>query len=161
MGNFSIESNGRIQNTAIYYNGEQLGGVREILLNLDEDGTFDAVIQYEGSDRVLYTKKLFVDYLEKIRTTEPAFTEEEAAGLNLLTVESNGDIEETVVLMNDAPLEGLVSLLIQIKGGSGGSHSGGLRALFSGKEAQPSEELFRVEATFRNEDDSLSTENLF
>lgn len=162
MASFSIESNGRIENTAIYYNGEQLGGVRELLLNLDENGTFDAVLQYEGTDHVMHTKQVFLDYPEKIRTTEPSFTEEEARELRLLTIESDGDIENTLVTLDGQPLEGIVSLLVQIKAGPGESGTGGLRGLFSGRSAHHREEqLFRAEATYRNEDESLSTENIF
>lgn len=161
MASFSIESNGRIENTAIYFNGEQLGGVKEILLNLDENGTFDAVLQYEGTDHVLYTKRIFEDYLEKIRTTEPSFTEEEARELRLLTVESDGDIENTLVSLNESPLEGIVSLLVQIKSGSSDAARSGLHGLFSHRGTPTNEQAFRAEATFRNEDDTLSTENIF
>lgn len=162
MASFSIESNGRIEKTAIYFNGEQLGGIRELLLNLDEDGTFDAVMQYEGTDHVMYTKRIFEDYLEKVRTTEPSFTEEEARELRLLTIESDGDIGNTLVTLDGQQLEGITSLLVQIKTGPRENKPGGLRGLFSGRDAQEQgEDLFRAEATFRNEDESMSTENIF
>lgn len=64
MATFGIESNGRLENTAVYYNGEQLAGLRQVLLNLAEDGTFDAVISYRGEDGRLYTKNPFTDYLK-------------------------------------------------------------------------------------------------
>ncbi len=161
MATFSIESNGRIEKTAIYYNGEQIGGVKEVMLNLSEDGTFDAVIQYQGKDNNIHTKQIFTDYLENLRVTEPSFTDEEARELRLLTVDSDGDIENTLVLLNDMPLEGLVDLMIQIRGGGGATHQGGIRGLFGGRNDDAPRQEFRAEATFRNEDDSLSTEYIF
>ncbi|MCU0330235.1 MAG: hypothetical protein MUC47_04555, partial [Candidatus Kapabacteria bacterium] len=99
MPEFTIESNGRIEKTAIYYNGDQLAGVREIFLNIDEEGTFDAVVQYTGSDDQLYTKQVFTDYFENAKTREPAFTEEEAQTMRQLTVISEGDIDTATVLI--------------------------------------------------------------
>src|SRR5688572_23098944 len=99
MPSFSIESNGRLEATTIYYNGEQLGGVREVFLNLDEDGTFDAILQYVGSDGETYTKQIFNDHLENLTVTDPGLTEDEARARRLLTVESSGDIEDTIVLL--------------------------------------------------------------
>ena len=45
MVSISIESNGRLERTAIYYNGEQISKVKELLINIDEDGTFDSIIK--------------------------------------------------------------------------------------------------------------------
>lgn len=114
MATFGIESNGRLENTAVYYNGEQLAGLRQVLLNLAEDGTFDAVISYRGEDGRLYTKNPFTDYLENIRTMPPSFTEEEARAMQLLVIESDGNIENTLVYLNDEPLEGIVQLFVNI-----------------------------------------------
>jgi len=160
MNSFSIESNGRIEKTALYLNGEQIAGVREVFLNLDESGSFDAILQYQGSDDKVYSKHIFNDHLENIKTRPAAFTEYESQQLQLLTVESTGDIEGTTVLVNDQPLEGITSLLVHIKSPQKGD-GGGLASLFTTKKAIPDHEEFKAEITFRNEDDSLSTEQIF
>lgn len=145
MAEFSIESNGRIEMTAVYYNGEQLAGVREVMLNLDENGTFDGVVRYLGSDGDEHSKQIFSEYLENSQTREPAFTEEEARSLRLLTVESDGDIENTHVWIDQQEQFGIVSLFIHIKAPSGTS--------------EPPE--FRAEVTYRNDDGTHSTEGVF
>jgi hypothetical protein len=158
MATLGIESNGLLEKTAVYYNGEQLGGIREIFLNLDEDGIFDAIIQYEGKDKEIHTKQIFNDYPENARITEPSFTEEEAMDMQLLTVESDGDIESTMVFLNDEPLEGIVSLFVHIKGAQ---NKNGIKSLFSLKPNIPDHVEFKAEITFRNEDDSIETEDIF
>ena len=160
MATLGIESNGRLEKTAVYYNGEQISGLKELLLNLDEDGTFDAVIQYQGNDNKLYNKSIFNDLLTNIKVVEPSFTEEEAMNLRLLEIDSNGDIENTVVLMNGEELIGLVNLYLHIKS----SHSprgAGLMGFFGKSKDLPEAAEFKAEFTFRNEDDSLSTEGIF
>lgn len=159
MPEFTIESNGRIEKTAIYYNGDQLAGVREIFLNIDEEGTFDAVVQYTGSDGQLYTKQIFTDYFENAKTREPAFTEEEAEMMRQLTVVSEGDIDTATVLIDGEEQFGIVSLLVHIK--SATHTSGGLRSWFGGKKDVPERPEFKVQITYRNDDDSLSTEGVF
>ncbi len=158
MATFAIESNGRLEKTAVYYNGEQLGGIREIFLNMDEDGSFDSIIQYEGVNKEIYTKDIFNDHLDNIRVVEPAFTEEEAENLLLLAIESEGDIESTQVYINDEPQEGIVNLNIHIKGTT---TKGSIRNIFKTKSYIPEESEFRAEITYRNEDDSLETEEIF
>ncbi len=115
MATIGIESNGRIEKTAVYLNGERIRGLRELFLNLDEDGAFDAIIQYEGIDKNLYTRQLFSDTLDNLITAEPAFTDEEAAALQLLEIESDGYIENTSIYKNEEPLDGIVSLLLHIR----------------------------------------------
>ena len=159
MATFSIESNGRLEKTAVYLNGETLGGIKEIFLNLDEDGTFDAIIQYQGNDNNIYNKSIFNDYLENIKTVDAPYTEEESDELNLLTIESNGNIENTIVLFNEQELDGLVNLFIHIK--SSQAKAGGLKSLFSGKKDVPEHVEFRAEFTFRNEDGTIETEGVF
>jgi hypothetical protein len=44
MRTISIESNGRIEKTAVYLNGEQITGIKELLLSIDEEGIFNAII---------------------------------------------------------------------------------------------------------------------
>jgi hypothetical protein len=158
MPTFSIESNGLLEKTAVYYNGEQLGGVKEVFLNLDEDGTFDGIIQYEGIDKKIYTKQIFNEYLEAIKTVEPSFTDDEAEDLQLFTVESDGNIENTTVFYNKEQLEGIVNIFLHIKAVQ---NKNGIRSLFSTKKAIPEHVEFRTEITFRNEDDTLETEGIF
>lgn len=160
MRTFGIESNGRLENTAIYYNGEQLGGVREVFLNLDENGTFDAVITYEGSDKQLYTKAIFEDYLENVKIRAASFSAEEAARLNLLLIDSDGDIENTNLTLNDEPLDGVTELFVHIKSGKTGESAGGIKGLFGGQK-QHDPTTFRAEVTFRYDDGSTETEGIF
>ncbi len=116
MPTFSVESNGRIEQTAVYYNGQQVKGIKEVFLNLDEDGTFDSVIQYEGSDKEIHTKHIFEERLTNVVFTDPSFTEEDIDNLQLqlLTVESQGDIESCIVYHNDEELDGIVSLYLHV-----------------------------------------------
>ncbi len=159
MPKFAVESNGRIEKTAIYYNGEQLAGVKELFLNLTEDGTFDAVLQYQGTDGALHSKQIFTDHFDNVKTMRPSFTEEEAQQLQLLSVESSGEIDSTEVTVNNQPLDGITSLIVHIKAPEK-LDSGGLRNIFSSKKI-PEYTDFKAEITFRNEDGSLSTENVF
>lgn len=160
MRTLTIESNGRIEKTAIYINGEQIAGIKELFLNLDEDGTFDAVIQYEGNDKIIYNKALFSDYLEHIKTREPSFDDDEARELQQLTVESDGEIENTIVFINEEVVEGLVNILVHIKAGIANEKSG-FMGLFKGKQTLAEGTTFKAEATFRNDDDTLETERIF
>lgn len=160
MRTFSIESNGRIERTALYLNGEQLSGVREVFIHVDEDGTFDAVIEYDGSDGETRVKQLFTDYLDKLKVSPPSFTEEDARYLQLLTIESNGDVSDTVLYYNDVPLDGVVDLLIHIRKGESNTSSL-FTSLIKGKRTIPDNETFRAEIMFRNDDDSLEMETLF
>jgi hypothetical protein len=158
MATFAIESNGRLEKTAVYYNGEQLGGVKEVFLNLDEDGTFDAIIQYEGTDKQIHTKQIFEDYLENVRRVEPSFTEDEASNLHLIEVQSSGTIDDAVVFYDHEELEGIISLFIHIKGAN---TKNGIRSLFSFKKNIPEQVEFRADITFRNEDGSIDVESVF
>ncbi len=160
MRTFSIESNGRIERTALYLNGEQLSGINELFIHVDEDGIFDAVIEYVGSDGQTRVKQLFGDYLDKLKVASPSFTEEDARYLQLLTVESSGDMSDTVLYYNDVPLEGVVDILVHIRKGESNS-SGLFTSLIKGKKNIPDDETFRAEIMFRNEDDSLELETLF
>jgi hypothetical protein len=159
MRSFSIESNGRLENTAVYYNGEQLGGIKEIFLNLDEDGAFDAILRYEGTDKNIYTKQIFSDYFENVKVRPPAYSDEDAQNLQLLTIESDGDIANTTVLRNDEPLDGIVSLLVHLKNGA--AKDGGIKAMFSRAPASIEPTVFRADITFRNQDGSTEVEGVF
>jgi hypothetical protein len=157
MATFTIESNGRIERTAVYYNGEQISGIKEIFVNLDEDGVFDAVIQYEGVNKEIYTKNIFEDYLDNLKVVPPSFTEEEAMALTQLVIESEGDINSTTLLMDDEELCGVINLLIHIK--STKNSPSGLSSIF--KKSIPNDVEFKSEITFRNDDDSTETERVF
>lgn len=160
MAEFSIEGNGRLERTAVYYNGEQLDQVREVFLNIDEEGAFDAVIMYLGADGKHYTRNIFVDYLDSVRTEPPGFTEEEARELTLFSVVSNGDVEETILARNGEELEGVVSLFVHIKAPSLPEGTG-LRAFFGDTKSIPDAVEFKAEITFREENGTLSTERIF
>jgi hypothetical protein len=158
MATFSIESNGRLEKTALYHNGEQISGIKELFLNLDEDGTFDAIIQYEDTDGKIRSKALFENYLDKVKVTEPSFTEEEARLLQLFTIESSGDIEDTVLFLNDEAIDGVVSVYLHIK--TVKAEASGFLSKFKNKPTSSSME-FKAEITYRNDDDSLETEDIF
>jgi len=160
MAEFSIEGNGRLEKTAIYYNGEQLNGVKEIFLNLDENGAFDAILMYVGTDGVAYTKNVFTDYLEKIATEPAGFTEEEARSLSIFTLISEGDIAQTTILRNNEEQGGVVSIYVHIKAPSM-PPGGGLRAFFGGQKEIPEHTEFKAEIVYREDDGKLTTEGLF
>lgn len=159
MKEFSIEGNGRLEKTALYYNGEQLDKVREVFVNLDEDGTFDAVIQYIGTNGELYTKNIFIDYLENVQTEPPGFTEEDASELQIITISSDGDISNTSVYRNEEQQDGIVSVFIHIKAPN--HTGGGLAAFFGGAKPISERAEFKAEITYREEDDSTTVENIF
>lgn len=158
MPTLGIESNGTIEKTAVYYNGEQLGGLRELFLNLNEDGTFDSVIVYLGSDGNEYIKNPFSDYLDNVQFREPSFTEEEASNLQLVEIESDGDIENTSVYYNSEFLDGLVALFIHIK--SPAQNKSKAASLFKSRKVSESSD-FIANFTFRYEDGSIVTEGVF
>lgn len=159
MATFAIESNGLLETTAVYYNGKQIGGLKEIFISLDEDGAFDTIIQYEGTDKQLYTKDIFNDYMDKIKVVEPSFTEEEAEELYLFVIESDGTIEQTYIYENDEPdpLEGIVSVYIHIKASETKS---GIKSYFK-RDSLPDHPEFRAEITFREEDGTTTMESIF
>jgi len=160
MATFAIESNGRLENTAVYYNGEQLAGLRQVLLNLSEDGTFDALISYRGKDGQLYTKNPFTDYLDQVRTQPPSFTEEEARNLRQLVIESDGDIERTLVYLGGEPQEGIVHLYVNISVPDAPQPQG--FSLFRRRPPTPTDRpVFQAEITFREADGTLTTEPVF
>ncbi len=160
MAEFSIEGNGRLEKTAIYYNGDQLDGVKEVFLNLDENGAFDAIIMYTGSDEKSYTKNIFVDYLENVRTEPPGFSEEEARNLSLFTVISDGDLAQTTILRNNEEQNGVVSVYVHVKAPSV-PQGGGLRAFFGGQKEIPEHTEFKAEIVYREDNGDLTTEGIF
>lgn len=159
MRTLAIESNGRIEKTAVYINGEQIAGIRELFLQIDEEGSFNTVIEYTGTDGQAYTKNIFADHLHNIKTVPPTFTEEEAQELQLLVIESDGDVEDTLLTFNDEPLEGVVELLIHIQREEL-QQKRSITSLFS-KKQETGMVSFKAEITFRDEDDSLVTEDIF
>lgn len=159
MPEFTIESNGLLEKTAIYYNGEQLRDVKEIFFNLDETGVFDAVVQYEGKDEQIYTKNVMRDYLEQVQTSPPSFTEEEARYLTRLTVDSDGDIESTIVALNGEEQFGIVSVYVHIKAPTAPKE--GIFSFFGGKKEIPDHPEFKANIVYREEDGRLTTEGVF
>ncbi|MBU3679240.1 MAG: hypothetical protein FGM32_06500 [Candidatus Kapabacteria bacterium] len=160
MPELSIEGNGRIERTAIYYNGQQLDKVREVFVHITEDGEFDALIMYVGADGQHYTKNIFTDYLENVQTETPGFTEEEAQSLQLLTVDSDGTAESTLLLRNNEEQGGVVRLYVHIKAPTV-EEGRGLRSWFGGAKNIPERAEFAAEITYREENGSLTTEGVF
>jgi hypothetical protein len=160
MRELSIESNGSLEKTAVYLNGEQLGGIHQMMLHISEDGDFDTILVYEGTDKQMYTKHLFTDYLDNIKKVPPTFTEEEAEFLRLLTITSDGNLENTMVYINDEPQDGIVDLIIQIQRGTP-AQRGGIGAMFKKQQDTGERPVFRAEIQYRNEDGSISTEQIF
>jgi len=154
---FAIESNGFLEKTACYINGQQVGGLKEVFINIDEAGIFDAIIQYEAKDKQIYTSQIFNDNLQNIKIVEPSFTEEEANQLALFEIESDGTVDNTTVFFNNEELVGVVSLFIHIKAVTGNK---GIQYLFN-KPFINEQPLFKTEIIFRNEDDTFSTESIF
>lgn len=158
MAVLAIESNGTIEMTAVYYNGNQLAGVRELFLNLDEDGTFETLIVYKDKFGQEIIKNPFVDYLDNIQLREPAFTEEEAKNLHLLEIESNGDIQNTLVYYDHQPLDGLVNLFLHIKAPI---VKKSLISSLLGKGKYTDNVEYKAMFTFRYEDGRIETEDIF
>lgn len=159
MKQLTIESNGRLGKTAIYINGEQLAGLKELFLNLDEDGAFDSVIQYVGIDGNHYTKNIFSDQLTSLQITDPTMSEEEAMELEEITISSDGYIENTLLAWNEEELEGVVSMLVHIKAPTIDKGSG-ISSIFKKEKVIEAGEC-KAEIVFRNEDDSIETEVVF
>ncbi|MCS6807288.1 MAG: hypothetical protein RML40_00505 [Bacteroidota bacterium] len=160
MREISIESNGSLEKTAVYINGEQVGGIHQIMLHISEDGDFDTIIVYEGTDKQMYTKNIFTDYLDNIKKVPPTFTEEEAQFLRLLTITSDGLLENTMVYINEEPQDGIVDLLVQIQRGSP-AQSSGFTSIFKKQQGYGEQAIFRAEIRYRNPDESISTELIF
>ncbi|GAB5466909.1 MAG: hypothetical protein Kapaf2KO_23450 [Candidatus Kapaibacteriales bacterium] len=159
MPELIVESNGRLEKTAVYLNGEQLSGIKELLVNMDEEGTFDALLVYNGGDGQLYTKSIFTDYLTAVKVTPPTFTEDDAQNLEQLVIQSEGDIEETLLLWNEEELGGVISLYIHIKAQEGDPK--GIMDRIMGKKKPTFGVECKAEITFRDEDDSIYTETVF
>lgn len=157
MIELTIESNGRLELTAVYINGEQLTGIKELFLNLDEDGTFDSIIKYVDLNDQEFTRNIFSDELTNIQVKDAAFTEEEANNLQAITITSDGFIDNTDLYWNDENLDGVVSLFAQIKTPEKDKSKFGI----FGKDKTISNSIVKAEITFRNEDDSIETETVF
>jgi hypothetical protein len=160
MAEFSIEGNGRIERTALYFNGQQLDGVREVFVNITEDGEFDVIVMYVGTDGQSYTKNVFTDYLDNIQTEPAGFTDQEAQSLHLLTIVSDGSLETTVVARNNEEQFGIVRLYVHIKAPSV-QEGRGLRSWFGGAKSIPERAEFVAEITYREDNDELTTESVF
>ena len=160
MVEFSIESNGLLKKTAIYYNGQTIQGIKEIYMNISEDGDFDAILKYMGDDELEYSKHIFEDSLTSIKLGDPVFTEAEAEDLTLLTIKSDGNLENTEVLIDDEFEDGIVELFLHIKTAQR-EEQGFFDKLMKKEEKKIDNSEFRAEITYRNDDDSIETERIF
>jgi hypothetical protein len=142
MRTLAIESNGRLENTAMYFNGEMIRGVRDLMLNLDETGAFETVVQYKDASGKIHSHQLFVEHLEGLQTVSNDDLPEKGMELRQLVIESTGNIEETTVFINEEPQDGIVSLFLKL-------HKDG------------TDEEFSAQVTYRNADGSTATEDIF
>jgi hypothetical protein len=160
MRTISIESNGRIEKTAVYLNGEQITGIRELLVSIDEEGIFNAIISFTSATGVLLTKQLFVDDLSQLQRREAAFSDEEAMDLRSLSIESDGNLDNTSVFINNEFIDGIVSIMVHIMIDSVQKKENVFTKIFS-KNQTYSETRFLTEIVLRNPDGSESIESIF
>jgi hypothetical protein len=125
---------------------------------LNEDGTFNSIIKYVGIDSKEYIRNIFEDELSLLQVTEPSFTDEELAALQVITVESDGDVSDTYIYWNDEEQGGIVSVFIHIKAPTKEKKS--IINLF-GKDKVYADSVCSAEITFREEDDTLTIEKVF
>jgi len=143
-----IRSSGRLENTTVHLNGEQIVGVRELFLNLKEDGTFDNWITYESTSNEILSKELFREYLADLNVNAEGFA---AAGASLV-FESDGNIDGTTIWRNEQRLDGLVEIFVYLRN----VKTGWFKWRRDGQEDE-----FRAEAQFRNQDGSINGETIF
>ena len=160
MRTISIESNGRIEKTAVYLNGEQIAGIKELLLSIDEEGIFNAIISFTTSSGTVLTKQLFTDDLSQLQRRGAAFSEDEAMDLRSLAVESDGTLDNTSVFMNNEFIDGIVSIMVHIMIDSVQKRGNVFSKIFS-KNQSYSETRFLSEIVLRNLDGSESIESIF
>lgn len=158
MSTFAIESNGLLEKTAVYINGEQISGIKEIYIYLAEAGDFDTFIQYEGIDKNIYTLDIFKDELVNINIVPPSFTEDEAKELKLLTIDSDGEINNTMLYYDNDPLDSIVSVYLHIKSYASKSS---IYSQISLSKTIPDIAEFVANITFRDDNDALLTEDIF
>lgn len=159
MLSITIVSNGRLERTAVYINGEQVASIRELFISINEDGEFNSAIKYLSSEKEELVKDPFNDELSLIQITEPSFTEEELENLQSITIESDGDLDNTMVFWNDEAQEGIISLFLHIKAPSKEKKQG-LSGMF-GKTTTMADSVCTAELTFREFDDSITVEKVF
>ena len=160
MRTLTIESNGRIERTAVYINGEQVSGIHEFFVGIDEEGMFTAIVTYPDKQGNLLTKQIFSDDISQLPRRNPAYTDEDASNLQTLTIESDGTLDNTSVFINDEFAEGIVSLTIHLRIESQPTTRSLFSSLFQ-KKSNISDTIFMNEIVFRNSDGSESTETLF
>lgn len=93
-----------------------------------------------------------------LKTTEPTLTDLELESLITLTIESDGNLENTSVFIDDEYQEGVVSLYVHIKGAD---NKDGIRKFLSSKYYIPDTPELFTEIIFRNEDGSIDKEKIF
>ncbi|NBO70714.1 hypothetical protein EBV26_09570 [bacterium] len=160
MRTVTIESNGRIEKTAIYINGEQITGIKELLIAIDEESNFNAIISFEDNIGNVHTKQLFTDDLSSLKRKDPTFSMEDSEYLQSFTIESNGDLQETSLFIKDEFIEGVISILIHIKVDIQDSKTGFLSSIFD-KKPKFTNTMFSNEIVFRNPDGTQSIETIF
>lgn len=160
MRTISIESNGRLEKTAVYVNGEQVTGIKELLLSIDEEGTFNAIISFVSSSGNLLTKQVFTDDLSQLQRREAAFSEEEAMDLRSCAIESDGTLDNTSIFMNNEFIDGIISIMIHITIDTVQRKESVFAKLFSSNRTL-SETRFISEIVLRNPDGSESIESIF
>lgn len=152
MRMLEIRSNGRLETTTLHLNGEQLVGVRELFIDLKEDGTFDAWLTYENADSQTLSKRLFSEYLEKLRVA-PAGEVTAPLAPRSLVIEGDGEIADTTIALDNERLDGLVELFVYLRRAQGGG--------FWKWKREGEHDEFMATATFRNEDGTLDHDTLF
>jgi len=160
MRTISIESNGRLEKTAVYVNGEQVTGIRELLLSIDEEGTFNAIVSFVSTSGILLTKQVFTDDLSQLQRREVAFSEEEAMDLRSFAIESDGTLDNTSIFMNNEFIDGIISIMIHITIETSQPKKGMFTKLFS-KNSTLSQTRFITEIVLRNPDGSELIESIF
>lgn len=160
MRTITIESNGRIEKTAVYVNGEQITGIRELLISIDEEGTFNGIISFVNTAGNLLTKQLFTDDLSQLQRREAAFSEEEAMDLRTLTIESDGMLENTSVYVNQEFIDGIISVMVHIMIDAPQKKESVFSRIFS-KYSPLMETRFISEIVLRNPDGSEIFESIF
>ncbi|MFZ9976737.1 MAG: hypothetical protein ACO3GR_01455 [Candidatus Kapaibacteriota bacterium] len=160
MRTISIESNGRLEKTAVYVNGEQVTGIRELLLSIDEEGTFNAIVSFVSTSGILLTKQVFTDDLSQLQRREAAFSEVEAMDLRSFAIESDGTLDNTSIFMNNEFIDGIISIMIHITIEASQPMKGMFTKLFS-KNSTLSQTRFITEIVLRNPDGSELIESIF
>jgi hypothetical protein len=158
MARLTIQSNGRLENTKICYNEEQISGVKKLLIMIDADGTFQFMLQYKGTDGLDYTRDPFAQHLDRLHVVGAEIGDDDPYdSMHEIVIESDGVLDNTYVMRDGNTEEGIQDLFILIEKAE--SEAGLVRSLFGKKERVESK--VQAHATYLDEDGELVTENLF